>query len=42
MVIPVGEIRQALYLVEKKNGIERERKCDVVFVPLLGRYGFHE
>jgi len=27
-------------LVEKKNGVERERKCDVVFVPLLGRYGF--
>jgi protein-L-isoaspartate(D-aspartate) O-methyltransferase len=40
MVIPIGKYRQALYLVEKKNGVERERKCDVVFVPLLGRYGF--
>ncbi len=40
MVIPVGKYRQVLYLVEKKNGVERERKCDVVFVPLLGRYGF--
>ncbi len=40
MAIPIGKYRQALYLVEKKNGVERERKCDVVFVPLLGRYGF--
>ncbi|RZN40526.1 MAG: protein-L-isoaspartate(D-aspartate) O-methyltransferase [Methanophagales archaeon ANME-1-THS] len=42
MVIPVGKIRQVLYLVEKKNGIKKERKCDVVFVPLLGKYGFRE
>lgn len=40
MVIPIGKYQQVLYLVEKKNGVERERKCDVVFVPLLGRYGF--
>ncbi len=40
MVIPIGKYRQVLYLVEKRNGVERERKCDVVFVPLLGRYGF--
>lgn len=40
MVIPIGKYRQVLYLVEKKNGVERERKCSVVFVPLLGRYGF--
>jgi len=42
MVIPIGKFRQTLYLVEKRNGVKRERKCDVVFVPLLGRYGFHE
>jgi len=40
MVIPIGRYRQELYLLEKKNGVEKERKCDVVFVPLLGRYGF--
>ncbi len=40
MVIPIGKYRQALYLVEKRNGVEREKKGDVVFVPLLGRYGF--
>jgi protein-L-isoaspartate(D-aspartate) O-methyltransferase len=40
MVIPIGKYRQVLYLVKKRNGVERERKCDVVFVPLLGRYGF--
>ncbi len=40
MVIPIGEYRQTLYVVEKKNGVKRERKCDVVFVPLVGRYGF--
>lgn len=40
MVIPIGKYRQALYLIEKRNGVEREKKGDVVFVPLLGRYGF--
>lgn len=40
MVIPIGKFRQALYLVEKRDGVTRERKCDVVFVPLVGRYGF--
>jgi protein-L-isoaspartate(D-aspartate) O-methyltransferase len=40
MVIPIGRYMQELYLVNKRNGIERERKCDVLFVPLVGRYGF--
>jgi protein-L-isoaspartate(D-aspartate) O-methyltransferase len=42
MVIPIGRYMQELYLVEKRNGVERERKCDVVFVPLIGRYGFRQ
>jgi len=29
-------------LVEKKNGIEKQSKCEVVFVPLIGRFGFKE
>jgi len=29
-----------LYLLEKRDGVKRERKADVVFVPLLGKYGF--
>lgn len=41
MVIPIGRYVQELYLVEKKDRIEKERKCDVLFVPLVGRYGFH-
>ena len=40
MVIPIGRYRQELYLVKKINGVEKERKCDVLFVPLVGRYGF--
>lgn len=40
MVIPVGQYRQTLYLVEKRNGVMKERKCEVVFVPLVGKYGF--
>lgn len=40
MVIPIGKYMQTLYLIEKRNGIERERKCEVGFVPLVGRYGF--
>ena len=42
LVIPIGKFRQVLYLVEKKNGVTRERKADVAFVPLLGKYGFKE
>lgn len=40
MVIPIGRYTQELYLIEKKNGMEKKRKCDVVFVPLVGKYGF--
>ena len=42
MVIPIGKHWQALYVVEKKNGVTRERKIDVAFVPLVGKYGFAE
>lgn len=42
MVIPIGRYVQELYLVEKKNGIEKQSKCEVVFVPLIGRFGFKE
>ncbi|MFZ2071281.1 MAG: protein-L-isoaspartate O-methyltransferase [Halobacteriota archaeon] len=42
MVIPIGRYMQKLYLVEKKNGIEKSRECDVIFVPLVGKYGFGE
>lgn len=40
LIIPIGKYRQMLYLLEKKDGVTRERKADVVFVPLLGKYGF--
>jgi protein-L-isoaspartate(D-aspartate) O-methyltransferase len=40
LIIPIGRYRQILYLLEKKDGVTRERKADVVFVPLLGKYGF--
>ncbi len=42
MVIPIGKHWQALYLVEKTDGVTRERKADVAFVPLVGKYGFKE
>jgi protein-L-isoaspartate(D-aspartate) O-methyltransferase len=42
MAIPIGKHWQALYLVAKKNGVTRERKTDVAFVPLVGKYGFAE
>ena len=42
MVIPIGRYIQELYLVEKKNGIVKQSKCEVVFVPLIGRFGFKE
>jgi protein-L-isoaspartate(D-aspartate) O-methyltransferase len=40
LIVPIGKYRQVLYLLEKINGVKRERKADVVFVPLLGKYGF--
>ncbi len=40
LVIPVGRHIQELYLVTKINGIKKEAKGGVVFVPLVGKKGF--
>ncbi len=40
MVIPIGRHFQNLYLVEKRNGITKKESGGVVFVPLIGKYGF--
>lgn len=40
LVIPVGRNYQQLYLVTKTNGLKKEIKGDVVFVPLVGKKGF--
>ena len=40
LIIPVGKTYQELYLVTKTNGLKREAKGGVVFVPLLGKKGF--
>lgn len=40
LVIPVGKYSQELYLVTKTNGIKKEAKGGVVFVPLIGKKGF--
>ncbi|MCD4845204.1 MAG: protein-L-isoaspartate O-methyltransferase [Methanosarcinales archaeon] len=40
MVIPVGQYMQELYLVTRSNGIIKEKKGGVIFVPLIGKYGF--
>lgn len=40
MVIPVGQHMQELYLVTRSNGIIKEKKGGVIFVPLIGKYGF--
>lgn len=40
LVIPVGRHVQELYLVTKINGIKKEAKGGVVFVPLVGKKGF--
>ena len=40
MVIPVGEFVQDLYLVHKNDVISKEKSGGVVFVPLIGEYGF--
>ncbi len=42
MVIPIGRHSQELYLVEKKDTIIKKRSGGVMFVPLMGRYGFRE
>lgn len=41
LVIPVGRFVQELYLVTKTNGVKKEAKGGVVFVPLVGKKGFH-
>ncbi|GFO96625.1 protein-L-isoaspartate O-methyltransferase [groundwater metagenome] len=40
LVIPVGRYIQELYLVTKINGLKKEAKGGVVFVPLVGKKGF--
>lgn len=40
LVIPVGKHYQELYLVTKIDGLKREAKGGVVFVPLVGKKGF--
>jgi protein-L-isoaspartate(D-aspartate) O-methyltransferase len=40
MVIPVGGYLQELYLVIRTNGVIKKPKGGVVFVPLIGKYGF--
>lgn len=42
MVIPMNNLFQYLYVVEKKNGIKKHKKMGVAFVPLVGKYGFSE
>ena len=40
MVIPVGDYMQELYLVHKNDVVSTENSGGVVFVPLIGEYGF--
>ncbi len=40
LVIPVGRYFQELYLVTKIDGLKKEAKGGVVFVPLVGKKGF--
>ena len=40
LVIPVGKNYQQLYLVTKTDGLKKEVKGGVVFVPLIGKKGF--
>jgi protein-L-isoaspartate(D-aspartate) O-methyltransferase len=40
LVIPVGRIYQELYLVTKNDGLKKEAKGGVIFVPLIGKKGF--
>ncbi len=40
LIIPVGKYFQELYLVTKTNGLKKEVKGSVVFVPLVGKKGF--
>ena len=40
LIIPVGKHYQELYLVTKTDGLKKEAKGGVVFVPLVGEKGF--
>ena len=40
LIIPVGKHYQELYLVTKIDGLKKEAKGGVVFVPLVGKKGF--
>lgn len=43
LCIPVGESRysqELIILTKTHNGVKKEHICDVVFVPLIGKYGF--
>lgn len=40
LVIPVGRYFQELYLVTKTDGLKKEQRGGVVFVPLVGKKGF--
>ena len=40
LIIPVGRYLQELYLVTKTDGLKKEAKGGVVFVPLIGKKGF--
>jgi protein-L-isoaspartate(D-aspartate) O-methyltransferase len=42
MVIPVGSYSQDLLVVTKNHEIRVERAMGVVFVPLIGEYGFRD
>jgi len=40
MTIPIGKYTQELYLIHKNDVISTEKSGGVVFVPLIGEYGF--
>lgn len=42
MVIPVGSYSQDLLIVTKNHEIRVERAMGVIFVPLIGKYGFKD
>jgi protein-L-isoaspartate(D-aspartate) O-methyltransferase len=42
LIIPVGKHSQELYLVTKTDGLKKEAKGGVVFVPLIGKKGYSE
>lgn len=42
LIIPVGKYYQELYLITKTNGLKKEAKGGVVFVPLVGKKGFSD